>query len=788
MFLWWSKEFYMFHNDGYMPSLGRKHPQALGAKAREVWAEIWPQMGAILEGILQGDPAFFAQELLVPLQRRGFLEDTYWTFSYSPMFDDEGKVNGIFCACNEVTGIVLSKQRLQILKDVYQATDPFQTPEQISQKTCSVVNQNPQQIPFALVYLLDQLGKQAHLSGFTQHYPQAAIPRLIDLATWQGPWPLATLMTSKKKQVLAYSIRPLEEGGSPVSVQVVLLPLYQTGQDAISGFVVLGINPRLEYDADYQSFHVMLAERLATALAHGQARQHAQREQQKLYALFTEAPAPIVILDGPDLVFELVNPAYQRIFPGRELLGKPLLEALPEVAQTPVPTVLRQVYQTGETFVARELPLLLARKEGEPLEEIYWTFTYQARRNGQGQVNGVLVFAYEVTDQVLARKGAEKNAQQLRLINDALPVLIGYLDKEEKYRFANRAYEPWFHQPAEALLGRPVREVMGEKAYQEVKGYIKRALAGERVDFEARMPYREDFVKYTRVSFVPDIRQGEVVGFYSLVSDVTEQVEARQKIEQRELQAQALAKQLVAANEELAAANQQLTYINGDLDTFVYTASHDLKAPILNLEGLLKALERRLSPEIRQQVTIREIYQLLYSCVDRFKTTIHDLTEVARISKESQEDVDFIALADVLEQVRLDLEPQIAQAQAELEVNLDCPLLHFSRKNLKSILSNLLSNALKYRSPNRDLVVKITCQTQGEYQVLTVEDNGLGMDMRQEEKIFALFKRLHNHVEGTGIGLYIVKKIIDNAGGKIEVESQLEAGSIFRVYFPVTSG
>ncbi len=95
----------------------------------------------------------------------------------------------------------------------------------------------------------------------------------------------------------------------------------------------------------------------------------------------------------------------------------------------------------------------------------------------------------------------------------------------------------------------------------------------------------------------------------------------------------------------------------------------------------------------------------------------------------------------------------------------------------------MLSNAIKYRSPEREPQVSITCLTQGDYHVLTVQDNGLGMDMRQEEKIFALFKRLHAHVEGTGIGLYIVKKILENAGGKIEVESQVGIGSTFKVYF-----
>ncbi|MBD0256767.1 MAG: PAS domain-containing protein, partial [Cytophagales bacterium] len=240
--------------------------------------------------------------------------------------------------------------------------------------------------------------------------------------------------------------------------------------------------------------------------------------------------------------------------------------------------------------------------------------------------------------------------------------------------------------------------------------------------------------------------------------------------------------EIQASNEELTEANGQLARVNADLDNFVYTASHDLKAPILNVEGLLKALERQLAGEIREKPVVRQLYEMLYASVARFRKTINDLTEVARIGKESQEDVATITLNDVLAEVRQDLEPQIREAAARLEENLNCPSVRFSRKNLKSILYNLLSNAVKYRSPDRPLHVRISCRTQEGYYVLTVADNGLGIDMSQEEKIFALFKRLHAHVEGTGIGLYIVKKIVENAGGRIEVASQVGVGSTFRVY------
>jgi signal transduction histidine kinase len=284
--------------------------------------------------------------------------------------------------------------------------------------------------------------------------------------------------------------------------------------------------------------------------------------------------------------------------------------------------------------------------------------------------------------------------------------------------------------------------------------------------------------------------QGQIREWVGVHTEVTRQREAEEALHRlaQELAAtneelQTANEEIQAANEELSQSNLQLTRINDDLDNFVYAASHDLKAPILNIEGLLKRLDRQFSAETRQNPAVGQIYQFLYGSVDRFKTTIGDLTQVARIAKEGTEDVWAIAPAEVLEEVIQDLQPQIGETRAQVETQLDCQPVLFSRKNLKSVFYNLLSNALKYRSPDREPRVKISCRPEEGYQVLTVQDNGLGMDMRQEDKIFALFKRLHAHVEGTGIGLYIVKKMVENAGGKIQVESQVGVGSTFRVYF-----
>jgi PAS domain S-box-containing protein len=507
------------------------------------------------------------------------------------------------------------------------------------------------------------------------------------------------------------------------------------------------------------------------------AQAEAERQRLQLESLLMQAPAAICILNGPELVYELVNPAYQELFPGRKLEGKPILEALPEIYDNAVYLTFRQVYNTGQPHAEQELLIPFYRPEDGVLENRYFKYIQQALHNEQGRIDGVVVFAFEVTEQVEARKAAEASARQLRLITDALPVLVGYLDREEKYRFTNHAYEAWFNRKPEDLLGQWVKVIIGEKAYENSRKYMERALAGERLDFEARMPYRVDFSKHIRASYVPDIREGKVDGFYTMVMDITEQVEARKVVEESERQAKSLAADLVTAN-------QQLTRINLDLDNFIYTASHDLKTPILNIESLMEAMMEELPPANLQSASLKYIIQLISDSVQRFKRTIEHLTEITKLQKENSTAESPVDLARIITEVQLDLAPAIKADGAQLEVDIsNCPTIRFSEKNMRSIIYNLLSNAIKYHSPERTPVVRVYCHTTTEYLVLSVEDNGLGIELAQEAKVFGMFQRLHTHVEGSGIGLYMVKKIIDNAGGKIEVQSKVGKGTTFKVFF-----
>jgi signal transduction histidine kinase len=266
----------------------------------------------------------------------------------------------------------------------------------------------------------------------------------------------------------------------------------------------------------------------------------------------------------------------------------------------------------------------------------------------------------------------------------------------------------------------------------------------------------------TRGSAIKD-EAGKVIRWIGTNTDITEQI----KVE-----------------ETLQKINGELQRTNDDLDNFIYTASHDLKAPILNIEGLMEALQDQLPPASLQAEDLQYTLHLITDSVQRFKRTIGHLTEVSKLQKENSKEATPVALAGLIAEVQMDLTTIIQEVQIRIEVEVtSCPTIRFSEKNLRSIIYNLLSNAIKYRSPSRDAWVQIQCSQTDEYQVLSVQDNGLGMDLSGKPKLFSMFKRLHDHVEGSGIGLYMVKKILENAGGKIEVQSTLGAGSTFLVYF-----
>jgi len=319
---------------------------------------------------------------------------------------------------------------------------------------------------------------------------------------------------------------------------------------------------------------------------------------------------------------------------------------------------------------------------------------------------------------------------------------------------------------ASEVMNAQETELLGNKLYNFFPDIVKPQL-NEFLDSGYKSDPKKIFIKslspeqFIEISITEVKVEANFIYKIAIVEDITEKVIKDKQIE-----------------------NQitELKKINNDLDNFIYTASHDLKAPISNIEGLIYTLKDVTvnNPDVEEQ---KQILDLIEKSILRFKGTIQDLSEIAKVQRQTEEGVTKIdikeGIAEVLEM--LDKEIKITNTVVTLNTN-NCSLVYLSKSNFKSIFYNLISNAIKYNSPKRKPIIEITCDQIPHFISIQIKDNGLGVSKNNLPKMFSMFKRFHDHVEGTGIGLYIVKRIIDNAGGKIEVESEVGKGTIFKVY------
>ena len=210
--------------------------------------------------------------------------------------------------------------------------------------------------------------------------------------------------------------------------------------------MVAGVSPRRELDGGYLDFLSLAARQIATAVAHAEAQPEApsgarkmaprataplEQYRAELYDLFMQAPAPFCVLRGPDLIYELANPAYQRLFgrPDIDLVGKPMLEVLPETRGQGFDELLRRVMRTGIPHVGRETRSTVVRADGAGTRERYWTFVYSPLRNLDGRIDRVVVFAWEVTEQVRARghlEKAQRQAEEASMAKDQFLAMLGH--------------------------------------------------------------------------------------------------------------------------------------------------------------------------------------------------------------------------------------------------------------------------------------------------------------------------------------------------------------------------
>ena len=291
--IWWGPQYIRFYYDADRPILAStKHPQFIGRPGQECWEEIWHVIGPMLDSVRETGIATWSEDFLLTMTRNGYLEETYITFSYAPLRDETGGVGGIFCVCNETTERVLGERRLRTLRDLGARANEAQTVEDACRTAAQIVGSNAHDIPFALLYLLDDSGLEASLVGMAGLQSSApTCPQIVDLTQENefGTWPLAQVVcTGQAKLVTDLESRFGKVSAGPWAEpphSALVLPLVQPGQEQPTGLLVAGISSRRALDDDYRGFLELVTGQIATALASARALEEERKRAEALAEL-----------------------------------------------------------------------------------------------------------------------------------------------------------------------------------------------------------------------------------------------------------------------------------------------------------------------------------------------------------------------------------------------------------------------------------------------------------------------------------------------------------------------
>ncbi len=377
--------------------------------------------------------------------------------------------------------------------------------------------------------------------------------------------------------------------------------------------------------------------------------------------------------------------------------------------------------------------------------------------------------AYETVLKILAdRIGAELSriSYEKRLINSELLFrsiaenfpkgTVEVLDTNYTYVYTDgKEYHQQGINPNE-LVGKNILERYNEEIAEEIEIYLKRVLEGKTVIFEVLID-KQYYLK-SGVPLKNDL--DEIDRILLVTQNITE---AKKAEEERNH----LIKDLKSQNEEL--------------QRFAYIISHNLRAPIVNITSLLD-LYNNGNPNDPENV---EIIDNLKVATDILNNTLQDLIDVVAIKKNKLPKIEKVDFNNLVSNIETSLNKQLAESKAIIVKNFSqSSSINYVYSHLENFLTNLTTNAIKYRNHNRQLKINIKTYLDGEYTVIEFKDNGIGIDLeRYGDRLFGLYQRFHSHVEGKGLGLYLVREQIRAHDGNLHVESEVGVGTTFYVYF-----
>jgi PAS domain S-box-containing protein len=508
--------------------------------------------------------------------------------------------------------------------------------------------------------------------------------------------------------------------------------------------------------------------------------------QERLHEMLLQAPAAIAITRGERFVFEFTNPLYEQVVGRKVRIGAPLSEALPEVLEQPgVMEALLGVMRRGETFTAEEFRVDLVRGGATEPEEAFFNLRYVPLREADGRVTGLLTHAVEVTSQVRARRAVEAAEARFRAVTEGLPQLVWTARPDGFHDYFNQRWYDYTGLSREASAGEGWQSPFHPDDLPEAGRRWRHSLqTGEPYEVEYRCRRHDGAWRWFLGRALP-VRdaQGAILQWLGTCTDIEEQKRAVAERERAEREVRGLAATL---EERVRERTAQLQETNRELESFSYSVSHDLRAPLRHIVGFAQLLERRAGPAL--DATALGHLRTISEAAQQGGRLVDDLLAFSRMGRAELRQ-SRVALGPLVEEVRAQLAPEAQGRRVVWEVG-PLPEVRADPAMLRLVLHNLLSNALKYTRPREEARLWVAARRLpgGEVEV-EVADNGVGFEMEYVDKLFGVFQRLHTaeQFEGTGIGLANVRRIISRHGGRTWARGEVGKGAAFGFTLPAAA-
>ncbi len=830
----WGPDYVPIYNDAYIPIAGATHPGRLGRPTQENWSEIWEDiLKPIIQKVQTTGKAIVLEDKFFPLCRFGFIEEVYGIASYSPLFDDHGKISGILHVITETTSKVLGERRLGLLQELSRRTSEGRSVKEACQIVSDILKKDPKDIPFALIYKLDSEKKHARLVA-TSNIPfnTSLSPTVIDLSQSdaQNAWPINQVMASGIQQLDDFEARFGILSGNPWPEPVqkaLILPIVSQTHPALLGFLIAGISPRLQLDEHYREFLSSLTTQIATAISNAQAYEEELRSKMLTEARFKRIFESNMIgitfanyingeiIDANDAFLKMIGYSreeldsqkisWKAITPSEYL---PINEiALQELLANGIsnPYEKQYIHKDGhpidvmlglavlepekQTAVAFVLDISKRKKlEREKQETLDW-------ERGKRKILESLSKTMDLSD--ILHMGAQQIGRCFDVDRCMVYLYNKTLSDQSHQRLLGSFYGQYVRSPdllpvaMEDIPLNLLNKLILHKDSRFPSVIQKFSSPADFPDFylEYAQKYQVQSVLALEITY-QDIAYGILVLHQCSSSRAWEDKEIEQLQDIATYlgvafyQADLFQKEL-EARIEAELANQKKS-------EFLTTVTHELRTPLSSIIGYSEMLEGEYGGPLSEKQT-KYTHNILSSS-QHLLSLVDDLLDVASMDTGNITiSPTIVDLAPIIEDLKTAFTKMASDKQVSLQFEIAPGLaqIYSDPMRFKQILYHLISNGIKFNHKGGRVDIHLSITQDHQWLICQIHDTGIGIPQGKISELFKPFSRLDTsyarRTEGTGLGLVLTKYLIERQGGHIIMESQEGVGSTFTFYLPMKS-